>query len=160
MQLELEYFFSSGDDMSEEVKFQVPTFNNPVINDMEGFVLEILDTDEYLISRTLFDITITGIDQYAVFDEYDFNYIDYSNSGQYAIQQLYLLSSIPVQKGCNVRIVFPDDFLVDDNLVSIIGSGFFEPDTGVTEFTHVEGTNIIELEACKKNFGTRTDGTL
>ena len=85
MQLELEYFFSSGDDMSEEVKFQVPTFNNPVINDMEGFVLEILDTDEYLISRTLFDITITGIDQYAVFEEYDFNYIDYSNSGQYAI---------------------------------------------------------------------------
>ena len=48
--------------MAEEVKFQVPTFNNPVINDMEGFVLEILDTDEYLISRTLFDITITGID--------------------------------------------------------------------------------------------------
>ena len=59
-----------------------------------------------------------------------------------------------------MRIVFPDDFLVDDNLVSIIGSGFFEPDTGVTEFTHVEGTNTIELEACKKNFGTRTDGTL
>jgi hypothetical protein len=56
--------------------------------------------------------------------------------------------------------VFPDDFLVDGNLVSIIGSGFFEPDTGVTEFTHIEGTNIIELEACKKNFGTRTDGTL
>ena len=83
-----------------------------------------------------------------MFKEYDFNYIDYSNSGQYAIHQLYLLSSIPVQKGCNVRIVFPDDFLVDDNLVSIIGSGFFEPDTRVTDFIIVEGTNTIDLEAC------------
>ena len=62
MQLELEYFFTSGKDMSEEVIFTVPTFNNPVVNEMEGFELEILDDEEYLISMTLFDITISGID--------------------------------------------------------------------------------------------------
>lgn len=59
-----------------------------------------------------------------------------------------------------MRIVFPSDFLVDDNLVSIIGSGFFEPETGVTDFRHTEGTNIIELEACKKKFGTTRNGNL
>lgn len=48
---------------------------------MDGFVLEILDEDEFVISRTLFDISIAGIDQYVVFEEYDFNYVDYSNSG-------------------------------------------------------------------------------
>jgi hypothetical protein len=81
MQLEIEYFFTSGKDMSEQVIFTVPTFNNPVINEMHGFNLEILDKDEYLISKTIFEIVISGIDQYAVFEEYDFNYVDYSNSG-------------------------------------------------------------------------------
>ena len=47
--------------MSEEVKFTVPTFNNPVVNDMEGFELEIRDKEEYLISKTLFDIKMSGI---------------------------------------------------------------------------------------------------
>ena len=70
------------------------------------------------------------------------------------------MSSIPIQKGCNVRIVFPTDFLVDDNLVAIEGSGFFEPESGVVDFTHKEGSNTVELESCKKNFGTRTDGNL
>lgn len=59
----------------------MPSFNNPVVNKMDGFVLEILDEDEFVISRTLFDISIAGIDQYVVFEEYDFNYVDYSNSG-------------------------------------------------------------------------------
>lgn len=41
-----------------------------------------------------------------------------------------------------------------------MGSGFFEPVTGVLEFNHKEGTNTVELIACNKNFGTRTDGNL
>jgi hypothetical protein len=81
MQLEILYFFTSGKDSSEEVVFTVPTFNNPVVSEMEGFVLEILDNSEYVISKTLFDITISGIDHYAEFESYDFNYVDYSNSG-------------------------------------------------------------------------------
>jgi hypothetical protein len=85
MQLELEYFFVSGKDMSQEVIFTVPTFNNPVVNNMEGFKVDILDKDEYPISKTLLEVTMSGIDQYATFEEYDFNYVDYSNSGQYAV---------------------------------------------------------------------------
>jgi hypothetical protein len=113
--------------MSQEVIFTVPTFNNPVVSNMEGFNVEILDNEEYVISKTLFEVTMSGIDQYAIFEDFDYNYVDYSNSGQYAQHQITLMSSIPIQKGCNIRIIFPDDFTIDDNLVALVGTGFFEP---------------------------------
>lgn len=65
-----------------------------------------------------------------------------------------------MQRGCNIRIVFPTDFTVDDNLVAVEGNGFFEPEIGVLEFVSKPGTNSVEMVACKKNFGTRRDGNL
>lgn len=41
--------------------------------------------------------------------------------------------------------MFPSDFTVDENLVSIVGTGFFEPVTGVLDFVNKPGTNIVEI---------------
>jgi hypothetical protein len=70
------------------------------------------------------------------------------------------MSSIPVQKGCNIRIVFPADFTVNENLVALEGTGFFEPELGVLGFVRKSGANSVDIVACKKNFGTRRDGNL
>jgi hypothetical protein len=61
-------------------------------------------------------------------------------------------------RGCLVRIVFPLDVKLDEQLISLRGTGFFEPEVGAIVFT-VEG-NTIEFEACNKNYGPRKDGVI
>jgi hypothetical protein len=81
MQLEIVYFFSSREDESQEVVFTIPAFNNPIVNGMGGFRVEVLDSEEYAIAATLTDATIDGVTQHATFDSYEFDFIDIPNSG-------------------------------------------------------------------------------
>ena len=48
---------------------------------MGGFRVQVLDSEEYEIAETLHDITVDGITEHAVFESYEFDFIDIPNSG-------------------------------------------------------------------------------
>jgi hypothetical protein len=75
---------TSKKDDDSEIIFFVSKFNNPIVEDQKGFVLEIMDEEENLIAE-LNDTPMEGITVPATFDTYDFNYVDLKNSGQYAV---------------------------------------------------------------------------
>ena len=114
MHLEIVYFFSSQQSEYQTVSFTVPQFRNPIVNGMGGFEILVLDSEQYEIAETLVDVEIDGITEMAIFESYEFDYIDTPNSGQHSVQQISLMSSIPVMHGCIVRIIFPIDLVVDD----------------------------------------------
>ena len=126
--------------------FTVPQFNNPIVNGMGGFEVVVLDNEQFEIAETLVDVEIDGITEMAQFESYLFDYIDTPNSGQHSIQQITLVSSIPIMHGCLVRVVFPIDLKVDDELRNLRGTGIFEPEVGALLFD--VDANTVEFEAC------------
>ena len=71
-----------------------------------------------------------------------------------------LQSSIPVQRGCLVKIEYPSDFTIDDSLGSVAGTGFFAPLGGTVPFTADPSANTVVVEGCAKNYGSTTFGVL
>ena len=63
---------------------------------------------------------------------------------------------------CFFRITVPDDFTVDNQLVSVTGSGFLAPYTGtqVNLFPRNTNSRTFAFEACRKDWGSNPTGTL
>ena len=80
----IRYELTAKQDTEEPIVFFISKFNNPIVEDQKGFVLEIMDEEENLIAE-LNDTPMEGITTPATFDTYDFNYVDLRNSGQYAV---------------------------------------------------------------------------
>ena len=58
----------------------------------------------------------------------------------------------PVDAGCRLKIIFPDDMKLDSGLTSVSGFGLFE---GLSTFTtNSIASNYVELDGCL----TYTDG--
>lgn len=53
---------------------------------MGGFEVLVLDSEEYEIAETLVDLEIGGITEQAIFESYQFDFVDTPNSGQHSIQ--------------------------------------------------------------------------
>jgi hypothetical protein len=67
---------------------------------------------------------------------------------------------MPIQKGCLVKIFYPDDYKITKKLTSMDGSGFFAPKGGSIRFKIFPEENAIEVVACQRNFGQFTSGIL
>lgn len=68
----------------------VGEFNNPVVDYMEGFKVELLDSFQDAMAETDDKVTIQGITEAAAFENVDFNYFDYPHSGQLAVHQFII----------------------------------------------------------------------
>lgn len=71
-----------------------------------------------------------------------------------------MLSSLGRQ--CFIKIDFPDDFTIDNNLINTYATGFMRPTTGssVSMFERTLSTGIFSFEACQKSWGTDPTGAL
>ena len=80
---------------------------------------------------------MTGIDEPAKFKSWDFNFVNTAASGSKAQHQFIFVSSMPVQKACRIKIIYPEDYKLTSELDSLEGSGFFAPlgGEGALEFT-------------------------
>jgi hypothetical protein len=106
-------------------------------------------------------LSLRGTDQPAVFSKVTFNYVDKANSGQLAIHQFIFDSSIPLNKGCRVKIYYPADFTVtEESLNNVQGSGFFKPIGSIVDFTRDTKNNAVEVVACQKEYGGTKFGIL
>ena len=90
----------------------VGEFNNPVAERTEGFKVELLDAVQDAMAETDDRVTMQGITEAAAFEKVDFNYVDYPHSGKLAVHQFIVQSSIPIQYGCRIRVVYPKDMRV------------------------------------------------
>lgn len=105
-------------------------------------------------------VALEGVTEAAAFESAYFNYVDYPHSGSLAVHQFILQSSIPVQYGCRVRIVYPTDMRVGGELGLLTGTGFFQPAGDTLEFTANYEKNSVDLVACRRNYGQQTAGIL
>ena len=134
--------------MKDPIKFLVSSFNNPIQANKGGFKVEILDMSLGLVAETKFDVTLSSLSLPSSFETYDFNYVDTAASAQYATHQFVLTSEIPIQRGCRVKIIYPPTLLVTDRLITLTGSGFFEPPQDLLEFSKDLEENSLTLTAC------------
>jgi len=118
---------------------RIGSFNNPIVDEQLGFKMEVLDENGNMIGFTE-DIKVKGINNEginvaAAFEKRDFNFVDKANSGQLGQHQIILESSIPLQRGCRVKIKYPNDYNITENLTSVRGTGFFESLSGADELS-------------------------
>jgi len=115
------------------------------------------------------DIEMKGIYEAAVFEKVDFNFVDKANSGQLGQHQIVIESSIPISRGCRVKIKYPDDYNITRSLTSVRGTGFFESPSGADELSALgkdwewradEDDDSVTVIGCKKNYGGTTYGVL
>ena len=160
-QLTMQYEFREGLDAFSEIRFEIGLFNNPLTETFTGFEIEILDNKQLQIAQRTSGISISGVNQAATFKSYTFNYVDFEHSGIYAIHQFIFESSIPVQRGCRIRIVYPSDMTVDEQLVKVEGIGFAQPAPGqqFLVYTIDKSQNSVDIIACENNYGLTTLGT-
>lgn len=130
----------------------VGAFSNPVAERLEGFGVELLDAEQERMAEAA-NIALQGITEAAAFKNVDFNYVDYPHSGQLAVHQFIIESSIPVQHGCRFRIVYPKAMKVGGELGLLSGTGFFAPAGDTLDFTADYEENSVDVVACKKNYG-------
>ena len=96
----------------------------------------------------------------ARFANYDFNYVDLANAGVVSTHRFSLQSAMPVQFGCRIRIIYPVDMLVGDELDSLRGTGFMEPEGDTVQFTFDKKRNSVDFIACRKNYGLVQGGSI
>ena len=135
--------------------------------------MEVLDENGNMIGFTE-DIKVKGINNEginvaAAFEKRDFNFVDKANSGQLGQHQIILESSIPLQRGCRVKIKYPNDYNITENLTSVRGTGFFESLSGADELSALgqdwewradEDDDSVTVIGCKKNYGGIRHGVL
>lgn len=110
----------------DTLKFSVGNFKNPITESHGGFRVTVVDDEEYPIARTTADVVLSGISTANVFQSVSFNYLSTAASGQDADHQFIFKSSMPIQKGCRLRIRYPPEYKITDKLDSIDVSGFLE----------------------------------
>ena len=63
--MQIEFDQKDVQDRSQEIEFHIGNFKNPITESMGGFSLQITDADEYAITRSLNDVTISGMSEAA-----------------------------------------------------------------------------------------------
>lgn len=156
-QLTIGYQFKNGEDRTEPSTFEVGQFNNPIVQDQDGFFVEIMDDFEFTVALSD-SLVLSGITEPVDFESYDFNFVDTAASGQLAEHQFIIKSSMPIQKDCRLKIVYPQEYTVNEKLTFIYGSGFFAPLGGAVDFTANYTENSVEIIGCQRNHGIFTSG--
>lgn len=63
--MQIEFDQKDVQDRSQEIEFRIGNFKNPITESMGGFSLQITDAEEYTITRSLNDVTISGMSEAA-----------------------------------------------------------------------------------------------
>jgi hypothetical protein len=142
--------------------FVISRFKNPLTDVTDGFGVEVFDEDEYHIADTGLVLGVEGVSEPATFEQFAFIYADFANNRMVAEHTFTLTSSMPVSHGCLIRLVYPDEFEIDGQLVSVTGTGFLEAEGGGPHnfVSEPYDDRTITFTACRRNYGQVTVGSL
>lgn len=157
-QNQVEIVFSLPDERAitygDYATFVISRFKNPLTDSSDGFGVEVFDAEEYHIADTGLVLGVEGVSEPATFAQYAFIYADFANNGMVAEHTFTLTSSMPVTRGCLVRLVYPEEFTIDGQLVSVTGTGFLEAEGATHNFiSEPYEERTITFNACEKNYG-------
>ena len=149
-QLSLSYRLNSGIDSTGEHYFNIGSFQNPVKpGSQSGFVVMTTDELGYTIGESN-TISLDGVTQSDSFSYVSFSFDDNPYAGQYSIFRINIGLRGSIGRQCFVKVIFPEDFTIDNELIAVSGTNFLQQSSGSshTLLEKNDSTRTIVFEAC------------
>lgn len=160
--LTLNYSFRDGQQKRNRQRFEIRQFKNPVSSTPKsGFTAQTTDEQGFIIG-TSGDLTLSGITMASDFQAVAFSFTDVNTVGQYSNFQIQVSMRSSLGPSCFVRVIFPGDFGLDQNLQTVTGTGFMQPQysSSINLFEKNLSGRSFAFEACRSSWGLDPIGTV
>lgn len=126
-QIEIEYEFKNGARSKQTATFYIENcFKNPITPETKsGFIVQSFDADEFIIGESE-TLSLGGIETPNTFQYVTFNFEQGTNVvGELNSFQMIIGMNLPLDDQCYIKFVFPEQFVLDENLYEAKGNSYF-----------------------------------